>query len=104
MAGHCNECHTPRNLFMAVGLSRSSSQGGPHPGGEGKVPSLRDLIGRGKYKDAADLAAAFQNGEMMGYEHMSSGGMGEVQSNLSKLAECGRQGAGGVHLQPQIAG
>ena len=24
---------------------------------------------------------------MMGYEHMSSGGMGEVQSNLSKLSE-----------------
>ena len=39
----------------------------------------------GKYADAADLATAFQNGEMMGYEHMSSGGMGEVQTNLSKL-------------------
>ena len=85
-AGHCNECHTPRNLFMAFDWSKQF-QGGPHPGGEGRVPSLRDLIGRGKYADAADLATAFQNGEMMGYEHMSSGGMGEVQSNLSKLAE-----------------
>ncbi len=85
-AGHCNECHTPRNLFMGFDWSRKF-QGGPHPGGEGKVPSLIDLIGRGKYTDAADLATAFQNGEMMGYEHMSSGGMGEVQSNLSKLAE-----------------
>ena len=85
-AGHCNECHTPRNLFMAFDWSKQF-QGGPHPGGEGKVPSLIDLIGRGKYTDAADLATAFQNGEMMGYEHMSSGGMGEVQSNLSKLAE-----------------
>lgn len=85
-AGHCNECHTPRNLFMAPDWSRQFA-GGPHPGGEGKVPSLRDLIGRGKYTDAADLASAFQNGEMMGYEHMSSGGMGEVQTNLSKLPE-----------------
>jgi len=85
-AGHCNECHTPRNLFMAFDWSKQF-QGGPHPGGEGKVPSLRDLLGRGKYTDASDLATAFQNGEMMGYEHMSSGGMGEVQSNLSKLAE-----------------
>lgn len=85
-AGHCNECHTPRNLFMAFDWSKQF-QGGPHPGGEGKVPSLRDLIGRGKYTDASDLASAFENGEMMGYEHMSSGGMGEVQSNLSKLAE-----------------
>ncbi|MFO1133098.1 MAG: cytochrome c [Hyphomicrobiales bacterium] len=85
-AGHCNECHTPRNLFMAFDWSKQF-QGGPHPGGEGKVPSLIDLLGRGKYTDASDLATAFQNGEMMGYEHMSSGGMGEVQSNLSKLAE-----------------
>ena len=85
-AGHCNECHTPRNLFMAFDWSKQF-QGGPHPGGEGRVPSLIDLIGRGKYTDAADLATAFENGEMMGYEHMSSGGMGEVQSNLSKLAE-----------------
>lgn len=85
-AGHCNECHTPRNMFMAFDWSKKF-QGGPHPGGEGKVPSLIDLIGRGKYTDAADLASAFQNGEMMGYEHMSSGGMGEVQSNLSKLSE-----------------
>lgn len=85
-AGHCNECHTPRNLFMAFDWSKQF-QGGPHPGGEGKVPSLIDLVGRGKYTDASDLATAFQNGEMMGYEHMSSGGMGEVQSNLSKLAE-----------------
>ena len=85
-AGHCNECHTPRNLFMAFDWSKQF-QGGPHPGGEGKVPSLHDLIGRGKYKDAADLVSAFQNGEMMGYSDMSSGGMGEVQSNMAKLSD-----------------
>jgi mono/diheme cytochrome c family protein len=84
--GHCNECHTPRNALMVPDMSRQFA-GGPHPEGVGKVPSLRDLVGRGKYKDAADLASAFENGEMMGYEHMSSGGMGEVQSNLAKLPE-----------------
>ncbi|PZF78260.1 hypothetical protein DK847_00070 [Aestuariivirga litoralis] len=83
-AGHCNECHTPRNALMVFDWNRQFA-GGPHPGGEGKVPSLRDLVGRGKYSDAADLASALQNGEMMGYEHLSSGGMGEVQTNLSKL-------------------
>ena len=85
-AGHCNECHTPRNMLMAFDWSKQF-QGGPHPGGEGKVPSLHDLVGRGKYKDAADLASAFQNGELMGYTEMSSGGMGEVQSNMAKLPE-----------------
>lgn len=84
--GHCNECHTPRNLLMLQDDGKKLS-GGPHPGGEGKVPSLRDLIGRKRYKDQADLASALANGEIMGYEHISSGGMGDVQTNLSKLPE-----------------
>jgi mono/diheme cytochrome c family protein len=85
-AGHCNECHTPRTIFMTSNMSKYLA-GGPHPEGTGKVPSLRDLAGREKYKDAADLTLAFQNGEMMGYSRMSSGGMGQVQTNLSKLPE-----------------
>ncbi len=84
--GHCNECHTPRNALMASDMSQYLS-GGPHPDGTGKVPSLKNLVGRQKYKDAADLVSAFQNGEGLGYEHMSSGGMGAVQSNLAKLPE-----------------
>ncbi len=85
-AGHCQECHTPRNLFMALDTSRAF-MGGPHPEGKGKVPSLHGLVDRARYKDAADLVLAFQNGEVLGYEHMSGGGMGEVQSNLSKLPQ-----------------
>ena len=85
-AGHCNECHTPRGIAMLPDWSHKF-RGGPHPGGEGKVPSLIDLIGRGQYQDAADLSMAFQNGELMGYENMSSGGMGEVQTNLSLLPQ-----------------
>lgn len=84
--GHCAECHTPRTLFMTSDTSKYLA-GGPHPEGDGKVPSLVDLVGRGKYKDAADLVSAFQFGEMMGYGKMSSGGMGKVQTNLSKLPE-----------------
>ena len=61
--------------------------GGPHPDGEGKVPSLRDLVGRNRYKDAADLALAFVNGELLGYDKMSAGGMGAIQRNLAKLPE-----------------
>jgi mono/diheme cytochrome c family protein len=85
-AGHCNECHTPRTIFMASDTSKYLA-GGPHPEGDGKVPSLVDLVGRGKYKDAADLASALQYGEMMGYSRLASGGMGKVQTNLSKLPE-----------------
>ena len=45
------------------------------------------VLKRKRYKDTADLASALANGEMLGYEHMSSGGMGEVQTNMSKLPE-----------------
>ncbi len=88
--GHCNECHTPRTIFMASDQSRYLA-GGPHPDGDGKVPSLRDLMGRGRYKDAADLASAFEFGEVMGYDKMSSGGMGAVQTNLSLLSVADRE-------------
>jgi len=84
--GHCGECHTPRNFLMVADRTQWLG-GGPHPGGEGKVPSLRDLAGRKRYKDAKDLVSALQFGETMGYDKLSSGGMGEVQTNLSKLPE-----------------
>jgi len=84
--GHCQECHTPRNIFMARDESKAF-QGGPHPEGKGRVPSLLGLIERGRYTDAADLASALQNGEMMGYDKLASGGMGQVQRNISMLPE-----------------
>jgi mono/diheme cytochrome c family protein len=84
--GHCSECHTPRTVFMSSDATRLF-QGGPHPEGKGKVPSLRDLIGRGRYKDIKDLVSAFQNGEELGYDKMAAGGMGEVRGNLANLPE-----------------
>ena len=84
--GHCAECHTPRNLFMARDNAKAF-MGGPHPEGVGKVPSLRDLVGRKRYKDAADIASALQFGEILGYDKISKGGMGDVQTNMSKLLE-----------------
>ena len=84
--GHCSECHTPRTTFMSSDVAKLF-QGGPHPDGKGKVPSLRDLTGRGRYKDTKDLVLAFQNGEELGYDKMSSGGMGEVRKNIAKLPE-----------------
>jgi mono/diheme cytochrome c family protein len=84
--GHCGECHTPRNIFMARDDSRAFA-GGPHPEGEGRVPSMRGLIERKRYRDAKDLVSAMQFGETLGYDKLSSGGMGAVQANLAKLPE-----------------
>ena len=85
--GHCGECHTPRTIFLTSDTDRHLA-GGPHPEGvKDKVPSLRDLVGRGRYADAAELVSAMRFGEMLGFDKMSSGGMGQVQSNLAKLPE-----------------
>lgn len=84
--GHCQECHTPRTIFLTLDESKAFA-GGPHPEGKGKVPSLRGLIERGRYTDAADLASALKDGEMMGYDGLASGGMGQVQRNISMLPD-----------------
>ncbi len=84
--GHCGECHTPRNALMIPDRERAL-EGGPHPRGEGEVPSLRRLVERGRYADAADLALALQYGETLGYDKLSSGGMAQVQMNLGRLPE-----------------
>lgn len=84
--GHCGECHTPRNFMMVPDQARALA-GAPHPEGKGRVPSLRDLIGRGKYESADDLASALSLGEMGGYDRLTSGGMGDVQANIAKLPQ-----------------
>ncbi len=82
--GHCNECHTPRTIFMTSNTSAYLA-GGAHPEGKGSVPSLRTLVERKRFKDAPDLASALEFGEAMGYQDMSAGGMAAVQRNMSKL-------------------
>jgi mono/diheme cytochrome c family protein len=84
--GHCGECHTPRS-WLLLGDARRALAGGPHPGGEGKVPSLRGLLARGKYKGLDDLTLALQSGETLGYEGLSSGGMAAIQENVALLPE-----------------
>jgi mono/diheme cytochrome c family protein len=84
--GHCGECHTPRNFLMIPETNRAFA-GGPHPDGDGEVPSLRGLVARGRYTDASDLTLALQYGETLGYDKLSSGGMGDVQMNLALLPE-----------------
>jgi mono/diheme cytochrome c family protein len=84
--GHCGECHTPRDWLMIADESRHFG-GGPHPGGKGRVPSLRGLVERGRYQDVSDLTLALQFGETLGYDKLASGSMAEIQMNLARLPE-----------------
>jgi hypothetical protein len=61
--------------------------GGPHPGGKGRVPSLRGLVERGRYKDVSDLSLALRFGETLGYDRLASGNMAKIQMNLARLPE-----------------
>jgi hypothetical protein len=54
------------------------------------VPSLRNLTGRDCYKSAKDLVFAFDNGETS-CEKIASGGMGSVQTNLSRLPDADQE-------------
>jgi len=84
--GHCGECHTPRDRLMIADEGRHLA-GGRHPAEDVDVPSLRGLVAREKYSDAADLTLALQYGETFGYDDLSSGGMAAVQMNLALLPE-----------------
>lgn len=84
--GHCGECHTPRNVLLIPDENRHLA-GSPHPEGKGRVPSLRNLVARGRYADAKELTSAMRFGETMGFDRLSSGGMGDVQANLAMLPE-----------------
>jgi mono/diheme cytochrome c family protein len=85
-AGHCAECHTPRNALL-ISDATNPLAGGVHPNGKTKVPNLHNLIGRGLFKDAEDLASALKEGEQGGYDNMALGGMSEVTSNLAQLPD-----------------
>jgi mono/diheme cytochrome c family protein len=84
--GHCAECHTPRNLLM-IPKADQAFMGGPHPSGKGKVPSLHSVIARGDFESVDDLATGLKDGEDGGYDHLTYGGMGEVQKNIAQLPD-----------------
>jgi mono/diheme cytochrome c family protein len=90
-AGHCGECHSPRNFLGAV--DHSKSLGGSADGPEGKpVPNITSdqQAGIGKWS-AGDIAFMLEIG-MMPDGDFVGGGMNEVVANsTSKLAAADRE-------------
>ena len=82
-AGHCGECHTPRNLLGAMrpGLKLA---GAPVPDGKGSAPNLTDAdLARWTKADIAEaLTSGFTpDGDVLG------GGMTSVVRNLAQLPQ-----------------
>jgi len=87
-AGHCGECHTPRDRFGGLDLDRWLA-GAPDPEGRGKVP---DLTPRGKTVSdwsASDIAFYLESGFTPDFDTVG-GSMVAVQENMAKLPAADR--------------
>jgi mono/diheme cytochrome c family protein len=82
-AGHCGECHTPRDV--AGGLRRDRwLSGAPSLEGKGRVPDITPGSDEVGDWSAADLAYYFESGFTPDYDTVG-GSMVAVQENLAAL-------------------
>ncbi|MTH97953.1 cytochrome c [Roseibium sp. RKSG952] len=81
-AGHCGECHTPRN-FLGAPLLWQWLAGAPSFEGGGKVPDITPAGLEGW--SVQDIAYYFETGFTPDYDSVG-GSMVAVQENLAKLA------------------
>jgi mono/diheme cytochrome c family protein len=84
-AGHCGECHTPRDRFGGLRRDRWLA-GAPNPEGEGRVPNItpggKEISGW----SAADIAYYLESGFTPEFNTVG-GSMVAVQENMSKLSD-----------------
>jgi mono/diheme cytochrome c family protein len=82
--GHCQECHTPRNLIGGPIRSRAFS-GGPAPNGDGRIPNITPDPddGIGDWSEA-DIVNALETGFTPDFDSLG-GTMAEVIGNTARL-------------------
>ena len=85
-AGHCVECHSPRNALGAVVASLRFT-GGPSPDGQGGVPNITQF--KLKNWSAADIAGVLEDGMTPDADRVG-GNMIEVVRNTSQLTAADR--------------
>jgi mono/diheme cytochrome c family protein len=83
-AGHCAECHSPRNFLGAV-VEHLRFTGGPNPAGRGWVPNITQW----ELHDwsAQDIANLLETGETPEGDHVGSSMAEEVRSTAQLPAE-----------------
>lgn len=85
-AGHCAECHSPRNALGAV-IPRLRFTGGPAPDGQGGVPNITQH--KLKSWTVADIADTLDTGMTPDADSVG-GNMVEVVRNTSRLTAADR--------------
>ncbi len=88
-AGHCGECHTPRNALGGMDRSRWLA-GAPSPEGEGTVPGITPAGKNTRDWSASDIAYYLQSGFTPEFDTVG-GTMVAVQENMARLPEEDRQ-------------
>ncbi len=82
-AGHCGECHTPRNAIGGMDMSRWLG-GGPNPDGPGKIPNITPHAnGLGGWS-AEDIAYYLESGFTPDFDS-AGGSMADVIKNTSQI-------------------
>ena len=83
-AGHCGECHTPRDRFGGLMRERWLA-GAPNPEGKGRVPNITPGGDNISQWSAADIAYYLESGFTPEFDTVG-GSMVAVQENTAKLS------------------
>jgi len=83
-AGHCGECHTPRDRFGGLDTSHWLA-GAPNPDGKGRIPNITPGGKTLSSWSAADIAYYLETGFTPDFDTVG-GSMVAVQENLARLA------------------
>lgn len=84
-AGHCGECHTPRDRFGGM-LRERWLAGAPEPEGKGRVPNITPGGENISQWSAADIVYYLESGFTPEFDTVG-GSMVAVQENLAKLTD-----------------
>jgi mono/diheme cytochrome c family protein len=87
-AGHCGECHTPRNMLGGF-VADQWLAGAPNPDGKGRIPNITPN-GSIKSWSESDIVSYFETGMTPDFDSVG-GSMVEVQKNMAKLPKSDRE-------------
>jgi len=99
--GHCQECHSPRNVLGGI-IGRQRFAGGPDPEGEGWIPNITQDGLRGW--SVEEIETLLETGENRDHDTVG-GSMGKVVGNTSQLSKQDRAAmAGYIKSLPAVEG
>jgi mono/diheme cytochrome c family protein len=87
-AGHCGECHTPRDRFGGM-IDELWLAGAPNPEGRGRIPNISPGGENAAGWSAADIAYYLESGFTPEYDTVG-GSMVAVQENMAMLPKADR--------------